>query len=55
MLFPLAQLGAARAAVLLDDTAKARSAYKAFLTLWKDADAHLPQMRDARLEYSRLH
>ena len=54
MLYPLAQLGLARAATLLNDTAKARSAYEAFLALWKDADANLPPVQQARLEYSRL-
>ena len=54
MLYPLAHLGLARAAVLIHDTTKARSAYEAFLALWKDADSNLPALQEARLEYSRL-
>jgi hypothetical protein len=54
MLYPLAHLGLARAAMLLDDPRKARSAYETFLELWKDADGDLPPLREARLEYSRL-
>src|SRR5262249_35182498 len=38
MLYPLAQLGLARAAVLQGDTVKARKAYQDFFALWKDAD-----------------
>jgi len=54
ILYPLAQLGAARAAMLLQDTEKARSGYETFLTFWKDADPDLQPLQDARLEYSRL-
>jgi len=54
MLYPLAQLGVARAAVLLRDVEKARAGYVAFLSLWKNADSNLPLLQEARLEYSRL-
>ena len=54
MLYPLAHLGAARAAVLIDDREQARKAYGAFLALWKDADPLLPPLQEARAEYSRL-
>jgi hypothetical protein len=38
----LARLGLARAYALQRDTAKARTAYQDFLTLWKDADPTSP-------------
>src|SRR6185436_20210337 len=37
-LWPLAQLGLARAAALQGDLPKARKAYEDFFELWKDAD-----------------
>jgi hypothetical protein len=46
------QLG--RAYALAGDQTKARSAYQDFLTLWKDADAHIPILRQAKAEYARL-
>jgi len=51
---PLARVGLARAYVLQGDTAKARAAYQDFLTLWKDADADIPVLREAKAEYARL-
>jgi tetratricopeptide (TPR) repeat protein len=50
-LYPLARLGLARAAALSGDDAKARTAYQDFLALWKDADADLPVLQEARREY----
>ena len=50
----LAKLGLARALALTSDTAKARTAYQDFLTLWKDADADLPILKAAREEYEKL-
>ena len=38
----VAHVGLARACVLQGDTAKAKAAYKDFLTLWKDADPDIP-------------
>ena len=38
----LARFQLGRAYVLSGDTAKAKSAYKDFLTLWKDADPDIP-------------
>ncbi|MEP6743036.1 MAG: protein kinase [bacterium] len=52
--YPLAQLGLARAAVLQGDTAKARKAYQDFFALWKDADADLPVLIEAKKEYESL-
>jgi len=34
--------------------AKARSAYRDFLTLWKDADPDIPILKEAKAEYARL-
>jgi tetratricopeptide (TPR) repeat protein len=53
-LYPLAQLGAARAAAAAGDAVKAREAYDAFLTGWRDADADLAPLREARQERARL-
>ena len=50
----LAQLGMARAFLLAGDTAKARSYYQKFLTLWKDADPDVPILIAAKAEYARL-
>jgi len=53
-IFPLAHVGLARAAVLQGDTAKARQAYQDFFALWKDADADLSVLIEARKEYEKL-
>ncbi len=53
-LYPLAHLGLARAAVLQGDTAKVRKSYQEFLTLWKDADADLPVLIEAKKEYEKV-
>jgi eukaryotic-like serine/threonine-protein kinase len=58
----LAHLGAARANALQAKTSRADAAarvralaaYKDVLTLWKDADPHLPAYVAARAEYARL-
>jgi serine/threonine protein kinase/tetratricopeptide (TPR) repeat protein len=50
----LAHLGLARAYVLQGDTAKAKAAYRDFLTLWKDADPDLPVLQQAKNEYQKL-
>jgi len=50
----LARLGQARAYGLQGDTAKAKSAYQGFLTLWKDADPDIPILKQARAEYGKL-
>jgi tetratricopeptide (TPR) repeat protein len=51
---PLAHLGLARAYALLDDVANSKDEYEKFFALWKDADADLPVLKDARVEYTRL-
>jgi serine/threonine protein kinase/predicted Zn-dependent protease len=52
-LYTLAQLGAARAALLYGDTAMGRKAYEDFFAVWKEADADLPILRTAKREYER--
>ena len=36
------------------DTAKAKSTYQEFLTLWKDADPDIPILIAAKAEYAKL-
>jgi hypothetical protein len=50
----LARLQLGRALALAGDTAKAKSAYNDVLALWKDADARIPVVEQARAEYARL-
>jgi serine/threonine protein kinase/predicted negative regulator of RcsB-dependent stress response len=53
-IYVLARLGLARAAVLQGDDAKARKTYQDFFELWKDADASLPILVEAKKEYDKL-
>ena len=50
----LAHLQLARAFALSGDTAKAKSAYQDFLTLWKDADSDIPVLKQAKAEFAKL-
>jgi tetratricopeptide (TPR) repeat protein len=50
----MARLQLARALVLSGDTAKAKRAYGDVLALWKDADAGIPVIEQARAESARL-
>jgi eukaryotic-like serine/threonine-protein kinase len=50
----LAHLQLGRAYSVQGDMAKAKSAYQRFLTLWRDADANLPVLKQAKAEYERL-
>jgi len=50
----LARLKLARAYAMQGDTAKARAAYRDFLTLWKDADPDVPILKQAKAEYAKL-
>jgi tetratricopeptide (TPR) repeat protein len=50
----LARLGLARAYQLSGDTGKAHTAYLDFLALWKDADADIPILKQAKAEYAKL-
>ena len=36
------------------DMPKAKNAYQDFLTLWKNADADIPVLKQAKAEYARL-
>jgi tetratricopeptide (TPR) repeat protein len=50
----LAPLGLARAYALQGDTAKARSSYQDFLTLWENADPDVPVLKLAKSQYAKL-
>jgi tetratricopeptide (TPR) repeat protein len=50
----LSRLGLARAKTGMGDTAGARTAYQDLFTMWKDADADLPPLVQARSEYAKL-
>jgi eukaryotic-like serine/threonine-protein kinase len=50
----LAHLGLGRAYALQGDTAKAKSAYRDFLTRWEDADPDIPILNQAKAEYAKL-
>jgi hypothetical protein len=39
---------------LSGDSAKAKAAYRDFLTLWKDADPDIPVLQQAKTEYQKL-
>ena len=51
----LAHLGLARAWLLAGDRQRSRLAYEEFFTLWKDADAGIPVLNQAKAEYAKLH
>ena len=53
-LYPLAHVGLARAAALTGDIAKSRKEYQDFFAAWKDADADLPVLVQAKKEYEQL-
>jgi serine/threonine protein kinase len=50
----LARLGLARAYAKSGDRSEARSAYRDFLALWKDADPDLPFLLQAKAEFASL-
>jgi tetratricopeptide (TPR) repeat protein len=50
----LAHLQLGRAYTLMHDPAKARAAYDDFFGLWKDADADVPALKQAKAEYAEL-
>jgi eukaryotic-like serine/threonine-protein kinase len=50
----LARLQLGRAYVVSGDITKAKSAYRDFLALWKDADPDLPVLKQANAEYAKL-
>jgi tetratricopeptide (TPR) repeat protein len=53
-LYPLAHLGLARAYAAENNTSASRKEYEKFFDLWKDADADVPILQQARIEYSHL-
>ena len=50
----LAHLQLARAYTMQDDREAARGSYQEFLTLWKEADADIPILKQAKTEYAKL-
>jgi eukaryotic-like serine/threonine-protein kinase len=50
----LAHLQVGRAYAMQGDTAKAKTAYLDFLSLWKDADHDIPILKEAKGEYAKL-
>ena len=50
----LAHLQLGRAYAMQGETAKAKTAYQDFLTLWKDADPDIPILKQAKAEYQKL-
>jgi eukaryotic-like serine/threonine-protein kinase len=50
----LARMQLGRAYALVGDKDKARTAYRDFLTLWKDADPGIPVLQQAKAEYAKL-
>lgn len=51
----LAHLGMGRAYGLSHETKRAQAEYEALFSLWKEADSDLPILRQARMEYAKLH
>jgi hypothetical protein len=50
----LAHLQLGRVFVLSGERTRAKAAYETFLALWKDADADIPVLKRANVEYARL-
>jgi hypothetical protein len=50
----LARLQVVRAYAMAGDTAKAKSAYQDFLTLWRDAESDIPVLKQAKGKYAKL-
>jgi len=53
-LFHLAHIGLARAYALQNNISASRGEYEKFFDSWKNADADIPILKQARIEYSRL-
>ncbi|HKT42474.1 MAG TPA: protein kinase [Rhodanobacteraceae bacterium] len=51
---PMARLQLARALSSTGNRVEARAAYEGLLDLWKDADADLPVLKQARIEFAHL-
>jgi hypothetical protein len=52
--YAAAQVGLARAAKLMGDSARAMKTYEQFFAFWKDADPDIPLLLEARKEYATL-
>ena len=52
--YALSYLGMGRGLALAGDSAKAKQAFEAFFALWKDADADIPILKQAKTEYANL-
>jgi serine/threonine protein kinase/tetratricopeptide (TPR) repeat protein len=50
----IARLQLARALAISGDRTRAKAAYEAFLTLWKDADPDIPVLKEAKSEYAKM-
>jgi serine/threonine protein kinase/predicted Zn-dependent protease len=53
-IWPLSHLGLARARAMAGDASGARTAYQDLFALWKDADADIPILKEAKAEYAKL-
>ncbi|HEV1286363.1 MAG TPA: protein kinase [Bryobacteraceae bacterium] len=51
---PLARLGLARAYAQIGEIEKSRRTYEEFFAVWKNADANVPVLLEAKGEYSKL-
>jgi DNA-binding winged helix-turn-helix (wHTH) protein/tetratricopeptide (TPR) repeat protein len=54
VLYPLAQVGRARAAARVGDAAESRRMYESLLALWKGADEDVPLLRAVRREHGQI-
>ena len=54
LLRSLGHLQLGRSYLMQSDVGKAKAAYQQFLTLWKDADPHIPVLKQAKAEYAKL-
>jgi eukaryotic-like serine/threonine-protein kinase len=52
--WPLAHLGLARAYAQTEDIEKSLAEYRELLTLWKNADAELRPLKEAKAEYKKI-
>jgi tetratricopeptide (TPR) repeat protein len=52
--YPLAQYHLAQAYQRKGQVAEARAAYERFLQIWKNADADIPEVVDAKREFAML-
>jgi eukaryotic-like serine/threonine-protein kinase len=52
--YPAAYVGLARASCMVGDTHRGKKSYQDFLALWKEADAEIPLLIQARAEYAAL-